>query len=217
MLASSASGPRTTPPRLVVMVEGTPLQQVNRYAGGSFSSSEEEDVSPPLLDLPAVLDQFAATASTSVMAAASAPDTVETVMAAITESERCRNSAFDSIMAALGGHHSGLVQMLSDVRGDITRLSLESNALVELNRSTRLAVADVNKSTLAVSETMANFLQSVATLRPCTIKLWRRLRPGTVKLWRHTGHPLSRASRILPRFIPKPWMICSRKSKLVST
>ena len=89
MLASSASGPRTTPPRLAVVVEGTPLQQDNRYAyaGGSYSSSEEEDDSPPLLDLLAVLDQFAATASTSVMAAASAPDTVETVLAAITELE----------------------------------------------------------------------------------------------------------------------------------
>ena len=79
-------------------------------------------------------------------------------MAAITESEQCRNSAFDSNMAALGGRHSRLVQMLSDVRGDITRLSSESNALVELNKSTRLAVADINKSTLAVADTMADFL-----------------------------------------------------------
>ena len=55
-LASSASGPRTTPTRLVVVVEGTPLRQDNPVAGGSYSSSEEEDDSPPLLDLPAVLE-----------------------------------------------------------------------------------------------------------------------------------------------------------------
>jgi hypothetical protein len=131
-LALSASGPCTTPTRLAVVVEGTPLQQTNRYAGGSYSSSEDEDDSPPLLDLPAVLDQFAATPSMGDMAAASAPDTVEAVM-----------------------------QILSDVRGDINRLSSGSNALVELNRSTRLAVADVSKSTLALSDTMADFLRSV--------------------------------------------------------
>jgi hypothetical protein len=160
-LASSASGPRTTPTRLAVVVEGTPLWQTNCYAGGLYSSSEEEDDSPPLLDLPAVLEQFAATTSTGDMAAALAPDTVEAVLAAKTESERRRNSVFDSNMAALGGHHSRLVQILSDVRRDINRLSSESNALVELNKSTRLALADVSKSTLAVSDTMADFLRSV--------------------------------------------------------
>ena len=61
-------------------------------------------------------------------------------------------------MAALGGRHSRLVQILSDVRGDINRLLSESNALVELNKSTLLAVADVSKSTLVVSDTMADFL-----------------------------------------------------------
>jgi len=55
-LASSVSGPCTTPTRLVVVVEGTPLRQDNPVAGGSYSSSEEEDDSPPLLDLPAVLE-----------------------------------------------------------------------------------------------------------------------------------------------------------------
>ena len=104
-LASSASGPRTTPTRLAVVVEGTPLWQTNCYAGGLYSSSEEEDDSPPLLDLPAVLEQFAS-AALPTMAAASAPDPVETVLGAITESERRRNSAFDSNMAALGGCHS---------------------------------------------------------------------------------------------------------------
>jgi len=66
-------------------------------------------------------------------------------------------------MAALGGRHSRLVQMLSDVRRDITRLSTESNALVEINKSTCLAVADITKSTLAVANTMADFLRSVET------------------------------------------------------
>ena len=158
-LASSASGPRTTPTRLAVVVEGTPLLQDNCYAGGSNSSSEEDDDSPPLLDLPAVLD--APAASPTAMAAASAPDTVEAVLGAITESERRRNSAFDSTMAALGGRHSGLVQMISDVREDISRLSLESSALIELNRSTRLAVADINQGTQTVADTMVDFLRSV--------------------------------------------------------
>ena len=55
-LASSASGPCTAPTRLVVVVEGTPLRQDNPFAGGSYSSSEVEDDSPPLLDLLAVLE-----------------------------------------------------------------------------------------------------------------------------------------------------------------
>jgi hypothetical protein len=150
-----------TPTRLAVVVEGTPLQQDNRYAGGSYSSSEEEDDSPPLLDLPAVLKQFATAASPNAMAAALAPDSVETVLGAITESEQRRNSTFDSNMAALGGRHSRLVQMLSDVRGDISRLSSESSALIELNRSTRLSVADINRGTQTVADTMADFLRSV--------------------------------------------------------
>jgi len=51
--------------------------------------------------------------------------------------------------------------MLSDVRGDIARLSSESSALIELNRSTRLAVADINRGTQTVADTMADFLRSV--------------------------------------------------------
>ena len=108
-----------------------------------------------------MLEQFAATVTPSAMAASSAPDTVETVLGAITESEQRRNSAFDSNMAALGRRHSRLVQMLSDVCGDISRLSLESNALIELNRSTCLAVADINRGTQTVADTMADFLHSV--------------------------------------------------------
>ena len=159
-LASSASGPRTTPTRLAVVVEGTPLRQVNTFAGGSYSSSEDKDDSPPLLDLPTVLKRFASAASPT-LAAASDPDPVEAVLDAITESERRRNSAFDSNMAALGGRHSRLAQMLSDISGDISRLSSESGALIELNRSTRLAVADINRGTQTVADTMADFLRSV--------------------------------------------------------
>ncbi len=85
-LASSASGPRTTPIHLAVVVEGTPLRQVNPFAGGSYSSLEEEDDSPPLLDLPTVLEQFAS-AALPTMAAASDPDPVEAVLGAITELE----------------------------------------------------------------------------------------------------------------------------------
>jgi hypothetical protein len=103
-LALSASGPRTTPTRLAVVVKGTPLKQDNRFAGGSYSSSEaseDKDDSPPILDIPAVPDQFATAALLTTMAAASAPNTVEAVLGAITESERRRNCAFDSHMAAL--------------------------------------------------------------------------------------------------------------------
>jgi hypothetical protein len=64
-------------------------------------------------------------------------------------------------MAALGGRHSRLVQMMSDVRGTISRLLSESNALIELNKSTRLTVADITRGTQTVADTMANFLHSV--------------------------------------------------------
>jgi hypothetical protein len=47
LIALSATGPRMTPPHLAVVVEG-PLVvpgrlQENRYAGGSYSSSEDND------------------------------------------------------------------------------------------------------------------------------------------------------------------------------
>jgi hypothetical protein len=64
-------------------------------------------------------------------------------------------------MTALGRRPSQLVQLLSDIRGDISRLSSESSALVELNKSTRLAVADINRGTQTVADTMADFLRSV--------------------------------------------------------
>jgi len=64
-------------------------------------------------------------------------------------------------MAALGGRHSQLEQMLSDVRGDISHLSSESSVLIELNRSTCLAVADINRGTHTVTDTTADVLRLV--------------------------------------------------------
>ena len=216
-LALSASGPRTTPTRLAVVVEGTPLKQDNRFAGGSYSSLEDEDDSPPLLDIPAVPDQFATAASPTTMAAASDPDTVEAVLGAITESEQRRNRAFVSHMAALGGRPSQLVQLLSDVRGDISCLSSESSALVELNKSTRLLW---RISTGARKWSLTLWPTSFVRLRPLTtniVRRWRRQRSVIVRLWPHTGPLLSRVSRILQGYMPKPWMICIPRLKAVST
>jgi hypothetical protein len=77
LMASSATGPCTTPPHLAVVVEGTSVVpgrlQENRYSGGSYSSSEDDN-SQPLLDLPEVLEVATAAASTTDMATALAPD-----------------------------------------------------------------------------------------------------------------------------------------------
>ncbi len=152
-MVSSATGPRTTPPHLAVVVEGTPtvpgpLQQGNRYAGGLYSSSEDKDNAPPLVDLPAVLTTSTAAVSTTGVIAAVAPEHLEDVLAAVSEAEHRRNREFNANMTALDGRDSRLKRMLSDVRGDIaiiqedtTRITSESIALVELNKITRLAVA----------------------------------------------------------------------------
>jgi hypothetical protein len=163
LMASSATGPRTTPPHLAVVVEGTPtvpgpLQQGNQYAGGSYSSSEDKDDSPPLVDLPAVLTTSTATVSRTGVIAAMAPEHLEDVLAMVLEAEHCRNRKFNANMTDLDGRDSRLERMLSDVRGDIaiiredtTRITSKSIALVELNKITRLAVAS----------NMTDFLQSV--------------------------------------------------------
>ncbi len=93
LLASLAIGPCTTPTHLAGMVEGTPIvpEQENPYAGGLYSSSEDEDDSPPLLDLPAVLEASTATASMAGMTAATAPEDLDTVLDAVLESENRRN------------------------------------------------------------------------------------------------------------------------------
>ena len=46
MLASSARGHRTTPTDRAMVVEGTPLQQNNRFVHGTPSASEDEENSP---------------------------------------------------------------------------------------------------------------------------------------------------------------------------
>jgi hypothetical protein len=151
LMASSATGPCTTPPHLAVVVEGTSLVlgclQENWYAGGSYSSSEDDD-SQPLLDLPEVLEAATATASTTDMATALAPKDLEAVLAAVSELEHHRNCEFDANMTALCGRNIQVEQNLSDVRGDIalirgdtSHLMTKSVALVELNKATCLAVA----------------------------------------------------------------------------
>jgi hypothetical protein len=162
-MAISATGPCTTPPHLAVVVEGTPtvpgpLQQGNRYAGGLYSSLEDKDDSPPLVDLPAVLKTSTAAVSTTGVIAAAAPEHLEDVLAVVLEAEHRRNREFNANVTALDGRDSRLERMLSDVRGDIaliwedtTRITSESIALVELNKITCLAVA----------ANMTDFLQSV--------------------------------------------------------
>jgi hypothetical protein len=162
-MASLATGPRTTPPHLEVVVKGTPtvpgpLQQGNQYAGGLYSSSEDEDDSPPLVNLPAVLKTSTAAVSMTGVITATAPEHLEDVLATVLEAEHHRNRKFDANMTDLDGCNSQLERMLSDVRGDIaliwedtTRITSKSIALVELNKITCLAVAS----------NMTDFLQSV--------------------------------------------------------
>ncbi len=150
-MALSATGSRTTPPHLAVVVEGTLVVlgslQENQYAGGSYSSSEDND-SQPLLDLPEVLEAATAAASTTGMAAALASEDLDAVLATVLESENRRNHEFDANMMVLRGRNLQVELTLSDVRGDIalicedtSRILTKSVALIELNRSTRLAVA----------------------------------------------------------------------------
>ncbi len=125
LLALPATGPRTTPAHLAVMVEGTPivLGQENPYAGGLYSSSEDKDGPPPLLDLPAVLEASTAAASTAGMTAAMAPEGLDTVLDAVLELENRRNHVFDANMMALCGRNLHVELTLSDVRGDIAPCS----------------------------------------------------------------------------------------------
>jgi hypothetical protein len=150
LMALSATGPRTTPPHLAVVVEGTLVVpgrlQENRYASGSYSSSEDDN-SQPLLDLPEVLEVATAAASMTNMATALAPKDLEAVLAAVSESEHRRNCEFDANMTALHGRNIQVERNLSDVRGDIalicgdtSRLMTKSVALVELNKATCLVV-----------------------------------------------------------------------------
>ena len=98
-----------------MVVEGTPLQQNNRFALGTPSSSEDEADSPILL---LERETSVATASMGAMAAKFSLETVEAAFAESAEShqqmvasERQRNRDYDTNMASLGGRHSRVEQM----------------------------------------------------------------------------------------------------------
>ncbi len=120
-----------------MVVEGTPLQQENRFAAGSYSFSDDEDNSHPLLS---DLEPSAASASTSTMAAAFTPDAAAAVLAEISDTndqlmanDRLRNRDYDSNMASLGGCLSRFEQIFSEVRDSIGTVRAESASLVVLN------------------------------------------------------------------------------------
>ncbi len=111
------------------MVEGTPLQQENCFAVGSvgsYSFSEDEDDSPPHLLVP---EASVATASMGTMA--------------------CLG---DSNKASLGGRHSRIEQMFSDVRENIGLVRAESASLVVITKNTHTAVGN----------SMDDFLHAIA-------------------------------------------------------
>ncbi len=160
LLALSVTGPRTTPAHLAVMVERTPIVpgQENPYAGGLYSSSEDEDDSQPLLDLPAVLEASTAAASMAGMIAAVAPKDFDTVLDVVLESENRRNHVFDANMTALCGRNLQVELTLSDVCGDITLIREDTNRIT----SKSIALVELNKSTCLVVESNASaFLQAM--------------------------------------------------------
>jgi hypothetical protein len=73
------------PSRLAVVVEGTPTVLGNRYAGGSYSSLEDEDDSPPLVDLPGELEAPTAAASPTGVFAAAAPANSDEILTVVTD------------------------------------------------------------------------------------------------------------------------------------
>ena len=124
LLASLTSGLRTTPLDRAIVVAGTPLRQQQRFAVGSVgspSSSEDEDDSPPLLSVPEtpVLREVSTVAASSLGVIAAAPP-----------------ADLDAILAAVSDVHGDI----SIIREATHRLTSKSAALVELNKSTRLAV-----------------------------------------------------------------------------
>ncbi len=172
LVALSATGPHTTPLHLAVVIAGTPIApgclQDNWYAGGSYSSSEDNnDDSPPLLDLPEVLETAMAAASETITVAASAPKDLAAVLAAVSELEHRRNCDFDANMAALRGCNlhvetnlSYFCEDIALIRGDMRHLTDESTALVELNKATCLVV-ESNASTFLQAMDASAFLQAM--------------------------------------------------------
>jgi hypothetical protein len=140
-----------------MVVEGTPLQQNNRFALGTPSSSEDEEDSPLLLSErePSVAT---ASMSTSTMAAKFSHEKVESALAEIAESNRqmvalegqC-NRDYESNMASLGGRHSRVEQMFSAVSEHIGVVWAESSSLVVMNRDICTMVGD----------SMATFLRTM--------------------------------------------------------
>ncbi len=170
------------------MVEGTPIvpEQENPYAGGLYSSSEDKDDSPPLLNLPAVLEASTATASTAGMTAAAAPKDLDTVLDAILELENRHNCVFDANMMALCGRNLQVELTLSDVRGDIALICEDMNCIT----SKSIALVELNKSTrLAVESNASAFLQAMEANRPLFGCMLRRL---------------TRTLQLLPGTTPRP-------------
>ncbi len=135
-----------------MVVEGTPLRQEYRFAAGSYSPSDDEDDSPPLLS---DVELYAASAP---MAAAFNPDDVAAALVEIlasseqiTANERLCNRDYDTNMATLGGRLSRFEQIFSEVRDSIDIVRAESVSLVALNLNTRTMVCN----------SMANFLRAI--------------------------------------------------------
>jgi len=129
-----------------MVVEGTPLQQNNNFVLGTRSSSEDKGDSPPLLS---EWEPSVATASMSAMAAKFSHELVEAALAEIAESnrqmvapERHCNRDYDTNMASLGGRHSRVEQMFSEVSEHIGLVGAESSALVVLSKDVRTIVSD---------------------------------------------------------------------------
>ena len=149
VMASLASGPRTTPMNRAMVVEGTPLRQEYRFAAGSYSPSDDEDNSPPLLS---------GVEPSAASAAAFNPDDVAAALVEIlasseqiTANKRLRNRDYDTNMATLGGRLSRFEQIFSKVRDSIEIVWAESVSLVALDSNTRTMVCD----------SMANFLRAI--------------------------------------------------------
>ena len=148
-LASSASGPRTTPMDRAVVVEGTPLRQQNRFSEG-FSDNEEG--SPLLLSEPGPPTAFAPPGS---RVAALTPAAVEAALAAISDNDRQRARDYDTNMATFGGRVSRFEEIFSEVNESIGLVRAESASLVVLNKHTSHVVDTSIETFLWIMENKA--------------------------------------------------------------
>jgi hypothetical protein len=164
LLASSASGQRTTPMDRAMVVEGTSLRQQNRY-----SLSDDEDGSPTLLLEP---EPSAVSASTGTMAYAFNPAAVVAALAEISESssqllanDRLRSRDYDTNMATFGGRLSQFERIFSKVNESIGVVWAESASLVTLNKHTS-TVAD-NSIADFIRTMENNATKNAAALEDC--------------------------------------------------